>query len=626
MRRLRGLPWLLLLAWAGGCLHSAHDSVMRGLETEYQGLAAANMHLDRGGDWAKPRIGADLATAATREPNPIQLVSDVQSADNQPPKKDGKFVLTIPPELPGSDDPGFKLPKDKPERDKYFAQIYPALPPLPDDLLLAPGPEGRPLTLADLQRLATQYSPSIRAAEAAVAAARGALRQSLAYPNPTFAFEEDTIQTGPAGYPGFFIDQVIKTGNKLELQGAAASMDLFNAYLALRRARSDVAYQVRNGYFAVLVAQENVYLSRAFARLTDQIYAAQVSLLKGNESAAYEPMQLRPLALQARFNLVQAINQYYASWRQLAANLGLRDMPPSELVGRVDLPVPVFDFDLVSDYVMNRHTDVLTAENNIHKADFQLRLARIQVVPDVEVRALLQKDYTTPPNYAALSVQAGVVLPIWDRNRGNIEQAEGLLLQARHNLSAARNTLQISLADAFNRYLTNKKQAEITLQQTKDQVRAYKAIYNRFRGGDPGVSFGDVVTAQQTLAGYLTAYISALGLQWTAVIDVANLLQTDDLLKGTHGKDAPDVPRQDELQALFQGLPAALNTHEASRPTLPPATAKSVPPSTPTPTLPPVVSTLLEPAHGYSSPSPSPSPHLDPPRLGPPVGQGGPAR
>ena len=290
MRRLRCLPWFLMLAWAGGCLHSAHDSVMKGLETDYQGLAAANMHLDRGGDWAKPRSGTDLATAATSEINPIQLVSNVQTADNQPPKKDGKFVLTIPPELPGSDDPGFKLPKDKAERDKYFAQIYPALPPLPDDLMLAPGPEGRPLTLADLQRLATQYSPSIRAAEAAVVAARGAVRQSLAYPNPTFAFEEDTIQTGQAGYPGFFVDQVIKTGNKLELQGASATMDLFNAYLALRRARSDVAYQVRSGYFAVLVAQENVYLSRAFARLTDQIdahiaKAVDLGFLRATKSA-----------------------------------------------------------------------------------------------------------------------------------------------------------------------------------------------------------------------------------------------------------------------------------------------------------------------------------------------------
>ena len=41
------------------------------------------------------------------------------------------------------------------------------------------------------------------------------------------------------------------------------------------------------------------------------------------------------------------------------------------------------------------------------------------------------------------------------------------------------------------------------------------------------VVFGDLVTAQQTLAGYITAYVTALGSQWQAVVDIANLLQTD---------------------------------------------------------------------------------------------------
>jgi cobalt-zinc-cadmium efflux system outer membrane protein len=357
---------------------------------------------------------------------------------------------------------------------------------------------------------------------------------------------------------------VIKTGNKLELAGAAATMDLFNAQLALRRARLDVAYQVRSGYFNLLVAQENVKLSRAFARFTDEIYAAQIGLLKGKEAAAYEPMQLRPLALQARFNLIQAINQYRASWRQLAASMGLPDMPPSEVTGRVDLPVPHFDYEQAKSRIVSRHTDVLTAQNNIHKADYLLRLARIQPIPDVDVHLLIQKDYTTPPNNTVHSIAVTVPVPVWDQNQGAIQQAQWLWMQAMQNLPAARNTLVSSLADAYNRYSTTKKQVEIALAQTKDQVRVYKAVYTRFRGGDLAVTFGDVVAAQQTLAGYLTGYISALGLQWTAVVDMANLLQTDDLFKGTTGKDDPDLPPLEELESMLHCPHAAHTASPAS--------------------------------------------------------------
>jgi cobalt-zinc-cadmium efflux system outer membrane protein len=531
---------MIFLALLSGCQNPMATPAMKGLEAEYQELAAARTNLDRSGDWAlKPQKSDSL-----------QLVSAEQPGDKQPLEKKPKVILTIPKELPGADDPGFKVPKGKAELEKYIKDKYPPLPPLEGDVPLAPGPEGRPMSLADLQRLATQYSPAIRSAEAGVAAARGAVRQSLAYPNPTFSMEHDTVQTGPAGYPGFSIEQVIKTSNKLELQGAASTMDLFNAQLALRRARSDVAYQVRGNYFAILVAQENVRMSRAFARFTDEIYTVQVSLLKGNEAAAYEPMQLRPLALQARFNVIQAINQYHASWRQLVVSLGLPDMPPAEVAGRVDLPVPEFDYEKSKDRIVSRHTDVLTAQNNIHKADYLLRLAKVQPIPDVDVRLLVQKDYSSNPSFLAHSLQVGVPLPVWDRNKGNILQAESNLIQAKHNLPVTQNALINNLADAYNRYVTNKKQVDIALEQTKDQVRVYKAIYNRFRGGDLAVNFSDVVTAQQTLAGYLTTYFSALSLQWQAVVDVANLLQIDDLFQGSEGN--ADASPLEQLEAMIR--------------------------------------------------------------------------
>ena len=62
-----------------------------------------------------------------------------------------------------------------------------------------------------------------------------------------------------------------------------------------------------------------------------------------------------------------------------------------------------------------------------------------------------------------------------------------------------------------------------------DQVRAYRGVYQS-REAQPAVtSFGDVVTAQQTLTATINNYLSALSAQWTAVVDVAHLLQTDDL-------------------------------------------------------------------------------------------------
>ena len=75
-------------------------------------------------------------------------------------------------------------------------------------------------------------------------------------------------------------------------------MDLHNAELALRRARSDLATQVRNAYFAVLVAKETVRVNRALAHFTDEVYRLQAQLLAGGFAAPYEPAALRAQAYQ----------------------------------------------------------------------------------------------------------------------------------------------------------------------------------------------------------------------------------------------------------------------------------------------------------------------------------------
>ena len=63
--------------------------------------------------------------------------------------------LTLPEELPGGKLPPITLPPVKAgnetARQQAIAKLYPPLPPIGKDLPYPPGPQGLPLTLADLQ-------------------------------------------------------------------------------------------------------------------------------------------------------------------------------------------------------------------------------------------------------------------------------------------------------------------------------------------------------------------------------------------------------------------------------------------------------------------------------------------
>jgi cobalt-zinc-cadmium efflux system outer membrane protein len=506
---------------------------------------------------AEPKAEPGAPPALSRPPADAETAETIRRAaqvdDKPPPGGDLSSRLKFPPDLPGANVPPIELPPLTPEnaakRRAVIDKLYPPQTPLGPDPQPRPGPEGHALTLADLQRLALTNSPLIRQAAANVEAARGAAIEAGLPPNPTFGFENDSSGTnGTAGLIGISLEQVLRPANKLQLSRAAAAADLANAELALRRAETDLASQVRGGYFAVLVARENMRVSAALAKFTNDIYDIQVEQVRrGGIAAAYEPAQLRVLAVQARANVIQARHRYTSAWKQLAAALGLPGMPPTELAGRIDIPIPRYDHEKVLARALQQHTDVLTARNTLQKNQYNLKLAQLTPVPDVTVHLGMNHDASSivqPYNFIMI---VSFPVPIWDRNQGGIIQAEGNLVNATEEEHRVRDALTTTLADAFERYEDNRVLLEYYRDQIlPDQVRAYRGVYQRYLGEAPRVggnppTFGDVVAAQQTLATALTTYVTTLGSLWQAVVDVANVAQTDDLFQ-LDGEPQPTLP------------------------------------------------------------------------------------
>src|SRR5262249_12416617 len=143
--------------------------------------------------------------------------------------------------------------------------------------------------------------------------------------------------------------------------------------------------------------------------------------------------------------------------------------------------------------------------------------------------------------------QMNVAVPLWDQNRGALRQAEALLAQASVGPDQARDTLAVGLADAFNRYQTARQAVAIAAQQVSDQLRVYRGMPARWAPAPAEVAFPDLVAAEQTLVGYVAAYVTALGQQWQAVVDVANYLQTDDLFAAAPTQAVPPIPELDHF-------------------------------------------------------------------------------
>lgn len=525
----RSVPYFLVVVLLSGCLHPVRE------------------HIDT------------TVCALAQQPHDLEPVPLAETSRG-PGQEEKGDRLEIPPELqPGSIVPAIKLPpddeKNKEARKKALDALFPPLPKVPETLQPSPGPQGLPLTLSDLQKLALTNSPLIRQATARVEEARGIALQAGLPKNPTVGYEGDTAGTaGGPGYQGAYVEQLIKTGNKLQLARAAAMMDVHNAELALKKAQAELATKVRSGYFAVLVAQESVKLNSALTRFTSRVYEIQLDQMKkGGQAAPYEPMYLRALTMQSRAALVQSRNRLTSAWKQLAANLGLPGMPPTQLAGKVTVPYPHFDHKEALAQILAKHTDILATFNTRQQAQYALQLARLQPVPDVNVRFMLQKDTTSPTFALAHSLAVSVPIPVWDRNQGGIMQAQAFAVRASEELHRVRSELTANLAEAFERYQNNATLLNYYRDSIlPDLIRVYRGVSDRYQnevaGKDASVpNLGDVVMAQQNLSTALATYLTTLGGLWQAVVDVAGLLQTDDLF-GINPHPVADVP---DLESLF---------------------------------------------------------------------------
>lgn len=487
--------------------------------------------------------GPQVVLPAGHLPPPANLI-DIQAAPAlskavvAPPAPDKKGVFDLPPELPGAAakpvlPPKFDRAAPAAERLKAVTERYPTLTPV---AATAPA-DGAPLTLADLQQLAEASSPVLRRAQADVEAAYGQVVQAGLHPNPTVGYQVDQVQPGlrlppgegnGAGQHGGFVNQLIVTAGKLTLAQRVAGYDYINALVAVRKARVTVTAAVRQQYFAVLVARQTSEVNAALHGLAKQVYELQLKQVAAGETAGYEPLQLYAQAVQAENAATQAEVAYRAAWKQLAAAVGQPNLPVAELVGRADGPAPLIDPEAAQARVLEQHTDLLTARNTVAQAQSNLTLQQRLPIPDLQTNTYQQYDNATQAYQ--FGIQLGIQLPISDRNQGNVRTAQARIAAAGQALAVTQNELLGRLAEAFGRYEANAKVAANFRDKILPSLtQAYQGVVRRYQVEPEKVGFNDIVVAQQNLAQALQSYLTAVGGQWQAVVDLAAVAQLDEL-------------------------------------------------------------------------------------------------
>jgi len=431
----------------------------------------------------------------------------------------------------------------------------PELPILPGaDPSVDTIPEGPALAVGDFEQRAVATSPTIARAAAEVEAATGRAKQAGLLPNPTVGYSSDEISSGaPAngGQHGFFVDQTIPLGGKLGKRRDAVLGEVKEAEARLEVARIQVVNAVRLAYYDALAAQKRADLERRMVALLQEAVRTSYGLYNVGQADRPDVLEIEIEARQAQVRLISARVELDRTRQQLALVVSDPELRFGRLEGTLEEAFRGAD-TLAVNQILERSPEATAARAGIERARLAIRSAKAERYPDLFVTggARYNREFrevdAIPLDRVGWQgfVEAGVSIPIFNRNQGNISAAEAELRISEAELRRLELGIRSRFTSAMARY---RDAARISEAYEKEIIpraeEAYRLYLERYQ--EMQAAYPQVLIARRTLLQSNLDYIAALESLYRASIPLRGFLigqETASMDTQSGGSTSVNVP------------------------------------------------------------------------------------
>jgi cobalt-zinc-cadmium efflux system outer membrane protein len=373
---------------------------------------------------------------------------------------------------------------------------------------------------------------------------QGLLLQLTRYPNPSAGWLQSTSARRSEGdTAGAFISQDIVTAGKLRVAGQAELVEIQWRSLQVIAQIGRVLNDVRIRYYDVLGAQQAMGTAAELERLAADDLGTVRQLLAAKQASRPDELQAEIHLSAVRSSMQRAQVRHQAAWRQLANVVGVPQLPPAPLPDDIEADIPQFDWGESLRRLLAESPVLAAQAAQVREAELEVELQKRLVVPNINVQTVIQRDYAR--NFNSVSTLVSAPIPLFNRNRGNIINAQGLLCQQQQEYQRLRLALADQLAASFEQYQSARNQVEHLreiLPRTRENI---ELTTQGFKQGQAGFDFMRVRDAQDLYHQTRTSYIEALTSLRKVAIEISGLQLVGGLNPteiGTALQATPGVP------------------------------------------------------------------------------------
>lgn len=386
-------------------------------------------------------------------------------------------------------------------------------------------PQGQPQglwTLEESIRRVVEIAPETRGAQAVVNARQGALEQAGAWPNPEIELRADDkigkdAGTGGTDFTQLAVSQPLPLSGRLGHQQAVAGAALEAARAERRYQQVRLESQAAQRYHDLQLATERLHLAEQRLQLADDFQNVGRRRAQAGELSDLERQRLDLIREAAQQDLEEAEGAYNEALSRFRAYLGLPVDTVPELVPLQPLgPVPALD-QLQAGLV--GHPALLAAKRRVEAARSGVNLARAERLPDPSLRLFRERDFLNGRRQEVTGVGLGITVPLWDRNRGRIDEARAQVIEIQSERQALERDLNSRLQQSYVHLKSLLQQGEhYRTRIFQPAQRVFDLTRKAYASGE--VEILSLIDANNTHFDARERYLELLQEAWLAAADL----------------------------------------------------------------------------------------------------------
>lgn len=392
--------------------------------------------------------------------------------------------------------------------------------------------QAQTLSLEALEAHALATHPAIQQAAARVDEARGRSSQAGAWMNPLVGATAGELRPRetPSGTIGGFVEQTFTLGGKREAARLSAGAEVALREAELAAARQRVLVGVRTAFYEVLAAAEKLKVSGRLLAVTDEAVVIVRQLVNVGMAQRPDVLEAEAEAARQKAMVASARAHQAGAWRRLGAAVADPALAASTDALTLTGTLPALDRHASLDLTLRQNPEVKAADAEAARQRTVVEVERRSVFSDLTLRgeAGWNREHlrSSAPARATgweFGADAGITLPLWNKNRGGILAARSGVIAADAAAAHVRLDLDARFSTVFEEYERARLMADAYATEILPRLeQAFEMHLSTYR--TMATAYQQVLMAQRHLVESTEQYVDALDRAWQAAVRIQGLV------------------------------------------------------------------------------------------------------